>query len=187
MHYKMYFEILAFNKYKSSTGENNMQKFGDDGNEFWWNNDDQDTMLIILSVLFATGCIFFLKYIKVPTEVWILVASFTVFCIILPVRLIYLRKKKIPNLYMDEQGLKINGRFISWNWVINIEIKEVPASKPQMSNFEDRIFIVYHKPGKNRKIKASLLPEKSEVVEIKEYIEAFWNDYKTSSSGTVGN
>ena len=156
-----------------------MQKFGEDGNEFWWNNDDQDTMLMILSVLFATGCIFFLKYIKVPIGVWICVASFVLICIISSIRLIYLRKKKIFMLYMNEEGLKVHGYFIAWNQVISIEIKEVPASKPKISNFEDRIFIYYHKPGKKRKSSTCLMPEESEVVEIKEYIEAFWNYYKT--------
>ena len=182
MHDKMYFEILAFNKDKSSTGENNMQKFGDDGNEFWWNNDDQDTMLIILSVLFATGCIFFLKYIKVPIGVWILVASFTVFCIILPIRLVFLRKKGIVMLYMNEQGLKVNGYFIAWNHVVKIEIKKVPSGRG--SRPKDEIFIFHSEPGKKRKFTACLSPEESEVVEIKEYIEAFWNYYKTSSSET---
>ena len=66
MHYKMYFEILAFNKYKSSTGENNMQKFGDDGNEFWWNNDDQDILVIIIGVMVIIVGIFFFQYIKAP-------------------------------------------------------------------------------------------------------------------------
>ena len=49
---------------------------------------------------------------------------------------------------MNEEGLKVHVYFIAWNQVISIEIKEVPASKPKISNFEDRIFIYYHKPGK---------------------------------------
>ena len=159
-----------------------MKYFGENGNQFWWNDDDQDTLQIILSVLFATGGFFFLKYIKVPIGVWILVASFTVFCIIVPIRLVFLRKKGIVMLYMNEQGLKINGDFVSWNWIIKVEIREVPASKPQMSIFEDRIFIVYHKPGKRRKSTACLMPKQSEVGEIKEYIEVFWRYYKTNIS-----
>ena len=161
-----------------------MQKFGENGNEFWWNDDDQDSMQIILSVLLTTGGIFFLKYIKVPIGVWICVTSFVLICIISSIRLIYLRKKKTFMLYMNEEGLKVQGYFISWNQVINIEIKEVPASKPKMSNFENRIFIYYHKPGKKRKFSTCLMPEESEVTEIKEYIEAFWKYYKTSSSET---
>ena len=156
-----------------------MKYFGENGNEFWWNDDDQDTLQIILSVLFATGGFFFLKYIKVPIGVWICVASFVLICIISSIRLIYLRKKKIFMLYMNEEGLKVHGYFIAWNQVISIEIKEVPASKPKISNFEDRIFIYYHKPGKKRKSSTCLMPEESEVVEIKEYIAAFWNYYKT--------
>ena len=156
-----------------------MQKFGENGNEFWWNDDDQDTLGIIIGVMVIIVGIFFFQYIKAPMIDLVYVACFIVLFGVAIGRTVYLRRRKIPNLYMNEQGLKINGSFIEWNWVINIEIKEVPASKPQMSNFEDRIFIVYHKPGKKRKIKASLLPEKSEVVEIKEYIEAFWNYYKT--------
>ncbi|EFV21258.1 hypothetical protein HMPREF1011_03048 [Anaerostipes caccae] len=89
-----------------------------------------------------------MKYIKVPIGVWICVASFVLICIISSIRLIYLRKKKIFMLYMNEEGLKVHGYFIAWNQVISIEIKEVPASKPKISNFEDRIFIYYHKPGK---------------------------------------
>ena len=72
-----------------------MKYFGENGNQFWWNDDDQDTLQIILSVLFATGGFFFLKYIKVPIGVWICVASFVLICIISSIRLIYLRKKKI--------------------------------------------------------------------------------------------
>ena len=74
-------------------------------------------------------------------------------CIISSIRLIYLRKKKIFMLYMNEEGLKVHGYFIAWNQVISIEIKEVPASKPKISNFEDRIFIYYHKPGKKENFK----------------------------------
>lgn len=92
-------------------------------------------------------------------------------------RTVYLRRRKIPNLYMNEQGLKINGSFIEWNWVINVEIKKVPAERG--SRPKDRIFIYHRKPGKKRKSTVCLMPEESEVVEIKEYIEAFWNYYKT--------
>ena len=36
-----------------------MKYFGENGNQFWWNDDDQDTLQIILSVLFATEGSFF--------------------------------------------------------------------------------------------------------------------------------
>ena len=159
-----------------------MQKFGDDGNEFWWNDEDQDTLIIIIGVMVILGGILFFRYIKATLFDFICVACLMIFFGIGIGRAIYLHRRKIPNLYMNEQGLNINGDFVSWNWIIKVEIREVPASKPQMSIFEDRIFIVYHKPGKRRKSTACLMPKQSEVGEIKEYIEVFWRYYKTNIS-----
>ena len=162
-----------------------MQKFGENGNEFWWNDDDQDTLGIIIGVMVIIVGIFFFQYIKAPMIDLFYVACFMVLFGVAIGRTVYLRRRKIPNLYMNEQGLKINGSFIEWNWVINVEIKKVPVGRG--SRPEDRIFIYHRKPGKKRKSTVCLMPEESEVVEIKEYIEAFWNYYKTSSSGTVEN
>ena len=159
-----------------------MQKFGENGNEFWWNDDDQDTLGIIIGVMVIIVGIFFFQYIKAPMIDLFYVACFMVLFGVAIGRTVYLRRRKIPNLYMNEQGLKINGSFIEWNWVINVEIKKVPAERG--SRPKDRIFIYYHKPGKKRKFSTCLMPEESEVTEIKEYIEAFWNYYKTSSSET---
>nr|DAQ92697.1 MAG TPA: protein of unknown function (DUF5381) [Caudoviricetes sp.] len=86
-------------------------------------------------------------------------------------------KKKIPELYMNEQGVNIRGSFISWNWIIEMEIKTVSYG-PTVKDSE-MIFIYYHKPEETGEHTISIMPDEDEIEEIRRYIEAFWQYYKT--------
>ena len=85
-------------------------------------------------------------------------------------------------LYMNEKGIELRGRFISWDWITEVTKKRVPKHYEIKEKYQ--IAIYYYAPGKKRKKRSGILPPQEEIQEIKEYIEAFWNYYKTSSSET---
>ena len=153
-----------------------MQKFGENGNEFWWNDDDQDAKSIAAG--FFTYCWMYSifenrtsSYITIVILLLLLLFAGTLG------GTMYRRKKKIPELYMNEQGLNIRGSFISWNWIIELEIKTVSYG-PTVKDSE-MIFIYYHKPEETGEHTISIIPDEDEIEEIRRYIEAFWQYYKT--------
>lgn len=154
-----------------------MQKFGENGNEFWWNDDDQDAKSIAAGFLLIVGCIL---YLKIGTSSYIMTIVILLLILLFTGTLgctMYRRKKKIPELYMNEQGVNIRGSFISWNWIIEMEIKTVSYG-PTVKDSE-MIFIYYHKPEETGEHTISIMPDEDEIEEIRRYIEAFWQYYKT--------
>ena len=153
-----------------------MQKFGDNGNEFWWNDDDQDAKSIAAGFLLIVGCIL---YLKIGTSSYIMTIVILLLLLLFTGTLgcTMYRRKKIPELYMNEQGVNIRGSFISWNWIIEMEIKTVSYG-PTVKDSE-MIFIYYHKPEETGEHTISIMPDEDEIEEIRRYIEAFWQYYKT--------
>lgn len=94
-----------------------MQKFGDNGNEFWWNDDEGDLIYIGICILAFAGLICFMIHVHLDLFGLFLTSCCSLFFGICAVKLIYLRIKKIPMLYMNEKGIELRGRFISWDWI----------------------------------------------------------------------
>lgn len=154
-----------------------MQKFGENGNEFWWNNDEEDTRAIIIAVLFFFGAIAMLRSANVPLTDLVLIVGFMILSVLTVGKCIYDRKKNIPTLYMNEQGIEIRGSHIEWDWITKIEIKRIKGGRYSIAGYQ--IHITFYKPARKRKHIAYFVVDKSEVGEIKDYIEAFWNYFKT--------
>lgn len=102
-----------------------MQKFGNDGTEFWWNDEVQNLGLKI-GVFF---CIIFfiipLKMEKPGSLLFILSGCILVFLVVALIHISMLERKKVPALYMNEEGIVVWGDFCSWNHVKSVEIKSL--------------------------------------------------------------
>lgn len=153
-----------------------MQKFGEDGIEFWWNDDEGDLIYIFLGVLLEIGILYLIKNIHLST----LGLSFALLCFLLigifTVQLFSFYKKKIPQLYMNETGISIRDTFIPWDWITEITKKDV--SGPRSFRPRYQIVIYYYAPGKKYRKSRGLLPDREELQELMDYIEAYWNYYK---------
>ena len=153
-----------------------MQKFGDNGNEFWWNDDEGDLIYIGICILAFAGMICFMINVHIDMFGLFLTSCCSLFFGICAVKLIYLRIKKIPMLYMNEKGIELRGRFISWDWITEVTKKRVPKHYEIKEKYQ--IAIYYYVPGKKRKKKSGILPPQEEIQELKEYINAYWKYYK---------
>ena len=154
-----------------------MQKFGNAGTEFWWNDEVQNLGLKI-GVFF---CIIFfiipLKMEKPGSLLFILSGCILVFLVVALIHISMLERKKVPALYMNEEGIVVWGDFCSWNHVKSVEIKSLyrGAAGPR-----DWIYIYFQLPEDEKERCFAITPEKEEIMEIKIYIEAFWEYYKTN-------
>lgn len=154
-----------------------MQKFGDDGIEFWWNDDEGDLIYIFLGVLIEIAILCIIKNVQLSSfGVFFALLCFLFFGIS-TLRLIYYYRRKIPQIYMNEEGISIRDIDIYWDWII--EIKKNDISGPRSFKPKYQILIYYYAPGKKRKRSAGTLPDQEELQELMDYIEAYWNYYRS--------
>lgn len=78
---------------------------------------------------------------------------------------------------MNKEGITIWGDFCSWDNVVKVEIKTMNRGKALP---RDYIYIYFQLPGEGKERCFCIDPEKEEIMEIKIYIEALWQYYKTN-------
>ena len=153
-----------------------MRKFGEDGIEFWWNDDEGDLISIFLGVLSEIGILCLIKNIHLSA----LGLSFALLCFLLigifTVKLFSFYKKKIPQLYMNETVISIRDTHIPWDWITEITKKDVSGPRSLRPRYQ--IVIYYYAPGKKHRKSCGLLPDREELQELMDYIEAYWSYYR---------
>lgn len=154
-----------------------MRKFGNNGDEFWW-NDEVRNLEVKLAAFFVCLLFFVLLKLEGPGSLLsLLMAGFLVLIIFSLIRMFLLERKKITALYMNKEGITIWGVFCSWNNITKVEIKCMNRGK---AGPRDYIYIYFQFPEEEKERCFCIDPEKEEIMEIKIYIEAFWQYYKTN-------
>lgn len=125
-----------------------MQKFGNEGTGVCGNDEVQNLGLKI-GVFF---CIIFfiipLKMEKPGSLLFILSGCILVFLVVALIHISMLERKKVPALYMNEEGIVVWGDFCSWNHVKSVEIKSLyrGAAGPR-----DWIYIYFQLPERRKR------------------------------------
>ena len=77
---------------------------------------------------------------------------------------------------MNEAGNSIRDTYIPWEWITEITKKDV--SGPRSFSPRYQIVIYYYAPEKKHRKSCGLLPDREELQELMDYIEAYWNYYR---------
>lgn len=150
-----------------------MQKFGENGDEFWWDDEVRSLELNIISFLMLPVFIVLLHYAKADPFSFISSLAIILVIVLGMVTRKRYKKKNIPQLYLNNQGIAVYGTFCSWDDIRRIEIKVVTRGR--------RGIFIYHWNPENKTEGCFLIdPEEDEIMQIKLYIEAFWEYYKTN-------
>lgn len=77
---------------------------------------------------------------------------------------------------MNETKIGIRDTYIPWDWIAEVTKKDVFGPRSLRPRYQ--IVIYYDVPGKKHRRSCGLLPDREELQELMDYIEAYWSYYR---------